>query len=203
MKKLCRNKQSRRTNHRYKWNLYLQHQRARCSNNLPISNTNFRILTIFVFSIFGTGTPQSAFWLDQGVEDRKCVSASGTSKRFILPLKRPDRLRYLISLLFNEYWRNFSRGQRNLGVNLTFHLHLTSRLRMNTTIIPLLHLPLWSAKDKFTLRILAMHLTMLTLTPQHWITVHNELQIMWCDEDRLHLTYHSGIFLGYPSGRTV
>jgi hypothetical protein len=105
---------------------------------------------------------------------RNCMYAFGCSNKFIFPVKGPDRLRFLVCFLFNEYWRNFNRGQRNLGVNLTSHLHLASKLRMNATMTPLLHLPLWSAKGNFTSSVMVVYLTTLTVIPNHWITVHNK-----------------------------
>jgi len=70
-------------------------------------------------------------------------------------------------------------------------------------MIPLLHVPLWSAKGNFTLSVMAVYLTTLTAIPNHWIIAHNELQIMWHDEVGPHLIYYSWIFLEDPSGRAV
>lgn len=161
--------------------MYIFHiKAASCSNNLPISNTNFRILTVFdlkfIWSQYNLVCVMTRQWRGR---QRNCVSASGCNKRFILPVKGPDRLRFLVNFLFNEYRRNFSRGQRNLGVNLTSHLHLASKIRMNAAMIPLLHLPLWSAKRNFTLSVMTVYLTALTVIPNHWTIVNNELQIMW------------------------
>jgi len=50
---------------------------------------------------------------------------------------------------------------------------------------------------------MVVYLTTLTVIPNHWITVHNELQIMCRGEVGPHINYYSGIFLQDPSGRAV
>jgi hypothetical protein len=96
-----------------------------------------------------------------------------------------------------------SEGILAAGVNLTSHLHQTSRLKIHAIMIALHRSSLWIANGNCTLSVSAVYLTTRKVIPNHWIIMYNELQIVWRDEIRPHLTYYSGIFLEDPSGRAV